>query len=100
MAYIVESDVLEESELSSEAFEGGDDAYWKIKYTGSGILLMVLQTRYPLWWMEKRVPGRKGSCIGSVLLWISLQVSPLLKWRYLGEFLIGNRDFPRWKSGG
>ena len=39
MAYGVESDVSEESEVLSESFEGGDAAYWRIWDTGSGIFL-------------------------------------------------------------
>ena len=61
---------------------------------------MVSQTRDPLCWMETYVPGGKGSCIGSVLLRRFLQVRSPFKRRYVGKFVIGNRDFSRRKMGG
>ena len=48
MVYGIESDVLEEIEVSSEEFEGNDATYWIIGDTRSGILLMVSLTRESL----------------------------------------------------
>ena len=68
--------------------------------TRSGSLFIPPQTRDTLFWMETHVPGGKGSCMGSVLLQSSPEVSPPSKRRYLGNFVIGNCDLSRWKAEG
>ena len=76
MAYGVDSDVSEKSKVLYESFEGGDDADPRIVDKGSGILLMVPQTIDLLYWMETHLPGKNGSCMGSVLLQSIHQVRP------------------------
>ena len=46
VVYGVELDVSEENKVLYESFEVDDAAYWRIRDTGSGILLMVPRTRY------------------------------------------------------
>ena len=74
MVYGIESDILEESEVLSEEFEGDSAADWRIRDSGIGIFLMEPQTRDPLCWMEMHVPGGKGSCMVSLSLQSCLQV--------------------------
>ena len=53
---------------------------------------MVFLPRESFFWMEIRVTGGKGSCIGSIYLRSIPRIRTPLKWRDLGKFAIDNRD--------
>ena len=91
------SDVME---TCSKGSVGGDDAVLSIWDTGTGILLMVPRACVFFCWMDTRVPGGKGSWIGSLLFLSRPQVRPPPNQRELGKLVMGSLDSSCRKAGG